>query len=613
MNRDTRYEVQVTRIGRTIAVCLAVLVLLSLTACTQDEDSSEPAQTVVKAQLSFSLPSRITGKKRPVTRMTPDVVQETGKDEDFRGIEDVRMCCFDQYPTATSNSLGRVIEMNPKSEEVAEGVTQDDYSLCQEISIPVGTSHFSFYATAVEDSVIDDEYERYMHFGLIESVGIGKNSYNGNSGIRFRPVPICKSTALLGGSKRGQDLLQLLNDLMTITVSEPAPNDKWATAGNLWLNEAYERMKLLTTLSSPNVQAMLGFINKIIHQEVPDNQGAQLVDAISKKIADCCKTAPDPESDQISLRDSLMGFPDDIHIPAGAARIKWNETLGRFEVPDAHEYSADLNVTSVNDYVYPISLQYQVFSDILASDSLVLFTEVEGQADTLSTQYQKWDNLLDSAYADGKKVVQPSTQSVAMVKQVQYSVGRLALSTRFTTDNVYDAAGKYVNTADGQFTLKGYIIGGQREVDYNFQPVEGSRTYAIYDTDINGGPQALRRHYFTTPDYILGLGTKADKNIYMALEIVNNGPAFQGDDGLIVTGATFYLVANMVPAESTNYSSGSLDQIFSKDRATQVRITINSLQTATYGLPNLDIPRPTLGLSVNLRWEEGLWFDDVEL
>jgi hypothetical protein len=140
-----------------------------------------------------------------------------------------------------------------------------------------------------------------------------------------------------------------------------------------------------------------------------------------------------------------------------------------------------------------------------------------------------------------------------------------------------------------------------------------SRTYAIYDTDLNGGVQLLKRHYFTEPDYILGLGTPANNSILVALELVNNGPAFQGADGLIVTGATFYVVANMNPQEGTNYSSGTLDKIFSKDRATQVNITINSLANATYGLPNLEIPRPTLGISVDLAWREGLWYDDVEL
>jgi hypothetical protein len=97
------------------------------------------------------------------------------------------------------------------------------------------------------------------------------------------------------------------------------------------------------------------------------------------------------------------------------------------------------------------------------------------------------------------------------------------------------------------------------------------------------------------------------------MELVNNGDAFQGADGVITTGATFYLVAELSPQDGWGYTSGSLDQVFCKDRATQVNITITSLAQATYGLPNLEIPRPTVGLSVNLVWEEGLWFPDIPL
>ena len=222
--------------------------------------------------------------------------------------------------------------------------------------------------------------------------------------------------------------------------------------------------------------------------------------------------------------------------------------------------------------------------------------------------------MITNGYAGADKVVKPTTQSVAMVKQVEYSVGRLALYSRIGIDHsILDANGKTDSVTDETFTLKGYIIGGQRKADYDFLPVISSRTYAIYDTDLNGGVQNLRRRNFTQLDYILGLGTPANKPILVALELVNNGPAFQGADGLIATGATFYVVANMNPEDGTNYSSGSLDKIFSKDRATLVKITINSLANATYGLPNLEIPRPTLGISVNLAWGEGLWFDDVEL
>ena len=145
--------------------------------------------------------------------------------------------------------------------------------------------------------------------------------------------------------------------------------------------------------------------------------------------------------------------------------------------------------------------------------------------------------------------------------------------------------------------------------------METALPYAIYDSDLNGGPQILKRHYYSEADYILGLSTSANKSILVALELVNNGPAFQGADGTIVTGATFYLVANLNPQEAMedSYVPGSLDKVFIKDHTTQVNITINSLANATYGLPNLDIPRVTVGLSVNLNWGDGLYFEDTEL
>jgi len=219
---------------------------------------------------------------------------------------------------------------------------------------------------------------------------------------------------------------------------------------------------------------------------------------------------------------------------------------------------------------------------------------------------------LEHGYAGAKKQVDQTTMSVAMVKQVEYAVGRIALTTRLnSSDNIYDAKNQIVNVSSG-FTLKGYLIGGQREVDYNFQPVAGSKTYAIYDSYLAGGVQQVKRHYYTEPDYILGLGTDKDQKINMALELVNDGDNFWGADGVIAHGATFYLVAELDPTGSKKYST-SLNQIFSRDHATRVNLTITSLATATYGLPNLDIPQPKVGVSVNLVWEEGLWYEEIEL
>ena len=625
-----------------VVLLMAVLLIGGCSAGEDIDEADKPVPMVV-AHLNFSLPNRIVNKKAQ-TRMSGEVVQESGAEDDFRGLDDIHLLCFNQYPTASSNKIGNVIEMNTQSDDVNEEVTNDDYSISKEIDVPVGTSYFGFYANAGEEAVPSmTEHERRMHYGIIEAVGIDKRNYQGNSAIRFRPVPICSSTDKLGGSSKGQALLNLLNYLMNIKVNEQAPNDQWATAGNLYLNEAYKRMTQLTTLSSYNVQTMLGAVIKIVNQKAPDDQGKKLVDAITKEIKESCNPEYEPDivNGVIVLKDSYQGFPADIHLPAGAARIEWNVEENRF-VPVEQAYGKELNVPSINDYVYPMSLQYQVFSDIVASDELVINDEnSEGEIVAPdSPKYKDWSQLLEDGYGeDAAKSVQSTTRSVAMVKQVEYAVGSLALRARiYPNGTFYDAKGKQVDVSNG-FTLKGYIVGGQREVDYSFQPVADSHVYAIYDTDLDTEITHVYKHGWSDTDdkfdYILGLSTMTDKNIYLAMELVNDCPDFQGADGVITHGSTFYLVANLELPDQTNTPR----QIFSKDYATQVDLSIvngwpdrngdgipdpendehgnpkpiSGLATATYGLPNLEVPHPTVGLSVNLSWGEGLWFEEIEL
>jgi hypothetical protein len=496
----------------------------------------------------------------------------------------------------------------------------------------VGTTHFGFYGTA---SGYSSTHEDRMKYGVIEVEGLSRTSYHGNSGIRFKPVQICKSEADFGGSTAGAKLLALLNELMAVTSNEAAPNDRWETANDIYLSDSYKSIIELKTLSSHHVALMLAAVNKVVSHTPEGSPGRQLADAIKTKIASVCATAPTETSMTADLKEEYLGFPADIHLPVGAARITWDATQKKFIVPDVQAYGKQFDILSLNDYCYPMNLQYQVLSDIVASDSIVSMP-TSSEETALS---EKWKNLIDSLYKGASTVVQQSTQSVAMKQQVNYAVGKLALKTRIaTSDNMYDAKGKLVDVSNG-FTLKGYIIGGQREVDYNFQPVAGSKEYAIYDTDLNGGAQQVKRHYFTEENFILGLGTSSDKDIQIALELVNNGNDFQGADGVIMHGATFYLVANLAPKEGQNYISGSIDQVFCRDKATTVALTIEGgypdtdgdgkpdpglddygrvkplkgLATATYGMPRLDVPKPTLGLSVDLSWGGGLWFDDVIL
>lgn len=608
---------------------MAVLISLVLQGCSkEDAGGIDDSVETVNVRFVFSMLPQQTKKAK--TRMSSDVVQQTGMD---RGIDDARMLCYKGYPTASSTKIGEMIEFkNHEDDIISSDTTSSEVSEFRQVGVPVGTTHFGFYGTA---SGYSSTHEDRMKYGVIEVEGLTRTSYHGNSGIRFKPVQICKSEADFGGSTAGAKLLALLNELMAVTSNEAAPNDRWETANDIYLSDSYKSIIELKALSSHHVALMLAAVNKVVSHTPEGSPGRQLADAIKTKIASVCATAPTETSMTADLKEEYLGFPADIHLPVGAARITWDATQKKFIVPDVQAYGKQFDILSLNDYCYPMNLQYQVLSDIVASDSIVSMP-TSSEETALS---EKWKNLIDSLYKGASTVVQQSTQSVAMKQQVNYAVGKLALKTRIaTSDNMYDAKGKLVDVSNG-FTLKGYIIGGQREVDYNFQPVAGSKEYAIYDTDLNGGAQQVKRHYFTEENFILGLGTSSDKDIQIALELVNNGNDFQGADGVIMHGATFYLVANLAPKEGQNYISGSIDQVFCRDKATTVALTIEGgypdtdgdgkpdpglddygrvkplkgLATATYGMPRLDVPKPTLGLSVNLSWGEGLWFDDVIL
>ena len=662
MYRDCRHRMMVW-------VTLIGVVLSVLCSCSDSDglDNGNDDVMTVNAHFTFALPRSIVGTRQKAgTRMTPDVVQE-GTKEAFRGIRDIHLFCYDQYPTENSTKLGKTIELNTDKSTELEEASETDYSLSQAIRIPVGTSHFAFYGRA-DDS--PQTHEDRMKYGVIETVGLG-GDYKGNKSIRFRPMSICTSTDPLGGSVHGHNLLNLLNELINITGPEEPPHDKWATVGSPYLNEAFKVLTSLHTLSSFNVQYALGYVWLAANQRPSAGQGNQLAELIADKIQSCSVYPLNPARDTLTLIDDYQGFPADIHLPAGAARMVWNEETSLFELPDSHDYGKGLDVASINDYAYPMNLQYQVLSDILTSESIVLVPAEEptdepstsdgqgndsssgdsgnpttdpsnpddGSGSSTGQQYEKWSDLINDAYGEtAGKIVDPNTQSVAMVDQVDYAVGRLALRTKIANGNVYDAKGQYVDVSKG-FTLKGYIVGGQREVDYEFQPVESSRRYAIYDTNLADTCKEVKRGIWTGFNYILGLGTPSNENIYMALELENNGDAFQGADGMIVHGATFYLVATMDPSKGAGYSLGSLDQIFNKDYATRVNLTIlngwkdldgdgipdpdldghgnpkplSGLATATYGMPNMEIPHPEIGVSVDLSWKEGINFSEIEL
>jgi len=645
-------------IGPWLIGMLFGVLLFSACSSHDDVDGTETptVSDVISVHFTFSMPQRIIATKKDDTRMSASVVQEDQSPDGFRGLNDIHIFCFATYPNETSQSQGSVDHIVPANTHTQDELEYTDFSLAANMEVPVGTSYFTFYARANDTPTT---HEQRMHYGCLEATGLSKWIYNSNAGIHFKPVSINDTPNAVKDSPIGQALLQLMNEIAAATVEDVAPNNRLSTATQQALKETYNLLRGFTTAATTNIEAALSMCYNALTKVNSSEQGYLLAQKIIQIITDnSASISGSPAT--VKLLDKYQGYPDDVLLPTGVARIVWNG--GQFEFPNENDYRTLYGIPSPADYVYPANLQYHITSDLVAADTLVLFADrllnnnsaggstngnnpttggsTNGNNPNEAARYTSWSELINTAYRDAATSVQNTTRSVAMTKQVEYAVGKLSTRVRLENRYLYDAKGHVVDAVNG-FTLKGYIIGGQREVDYAFNPVAGSHDYAIYDTDINGGPQHVKYPSWTSYNHILGLGTSPDETVYLTLELVNDGEAFYGKDGLVPHGCTFYLLANLNPKTGEHYASGSLDQIFLKDFGTQVNITITQgwadknddnvpdpdldehgdpkpltgLATATYCIPIINIEQEPaeLGASVDLNWQLGIVFPDIPL
>ena len=119
----------------------------------------------------------------------------------------------------------------------------------------------------------------------------------------------------------------------------------------------------------------------------------------------------------------------------------------------------------------------------------------------------------------------------------------------------------------------------------------------------------------------------------MALEFLNNsGKNFFGEHGLVRDQSHFYLIGELDPEKSglnaitwpthhplppynADGTSIKTPRVFMQDFVTTADFVIgaNSLKHAYLTVPDLRYSALTLGLSVDLKWETGLNFEDVLL
>ena len=360
------------------------------------------------------------------------------------------------------------------------------------------------------------------------------------------------------------------------------------------------------------------------------------------------------------------------NLPAGcsqvtAATTASTDTDGRVTTPGTITWSYLMNVsmfnttgsTSCYNVYYPAEICYFGNSPIRVTNENVTEPEYpQGVAN--------WDadaNWTSKNWTKDAHVIS-TTRSVAMQYNINYGTALLKSDLKYGAavlkDNNHaiqlaknpslgptDEPDAEITVSDNTFKLKGVLVGGvPTTVGWDFLPVAGS-TYAqcIYDKAVTS--EAIPSTGTSAPNYTLvwdnwneaQRGMKQN-DVYVCLEFENNsGKDFWGQHNIIRNGGIFYIIgklnpdANLDPADRSDGVTWPTDglqalppfdgsgntlkerRVFMQDFMTTAHFVIGaeSLHYAYSTVPDLRSTQISLGLSVDLKWETGLVFDNITL
>ncbi len=373
----------------------------------------------------------------------------------------------------------------------------------------------------------------------------------------------------------------------------------------------------------------------------------------------------------------LNDFPQiTFNVPQGATVLKLDivnpsdDATRKF----TYSYNQDIPSYAMNgettstfnpvNYRYPVELCYFGNSPVRVSDT-------PHETNSYPDGVTEWDT--SSSWASdwtADSHVMSTTRSVAMQQNINYGTALLKTTVRYGASTLNDnnqqiqherkrttEPNNTITVGAGTFTLTGVLVGGvEAEVGWNYIAKSTSPAYSsfIYDNDLpstaipayNSDADAGK----SVPNYTLvwdnwnqtNKGAKQNV-VYIALEFVNNsGKDFWGMHNLIRNGQTFYITGKLdpdkegstSPLSATDRSEGitwpttyalppyNADgttikerRIFIQDYMTTADFVIgaNSLQSALIDVPDLRSSQISLGLSVDLKWQTGLNFNEVIL
>lgn len=582
-------------------VALAGLGVMS--SCSSDDlgndSTTNPGETkAVKTQFALNIPRANGG-----TRMSGDNAQAN---KNFLGMEDIRMYSFNAVPAAGSTSTATFALAN------IEGITATASSkIYSDVSVPVGTTHFLFYAHAPQGTTDAKKFE----------LGVLNLTNPETDATATNDISATLATVKKNDTASPKALLGILNGVAGV--------EGWATATDgTELNKLYTKYTSAKAGSANSIRLTLQSLYNNLGGIVTGANVAHqtIAKAIRTKIAESF-TATTATDGYVTLAYKATGdvskYPNNINLPDGAVQLS-------FDATNKFTYAATSSLTGIENLdaskvCFPASIYYFQSSNLAATAKELETNQWPTTTTNWTAATAPWlkdaSNLADGWTAS----VQPTTRSIAMRQNINYGVANLATTVKcgaaslpdndkFTVTDPSEFPGTVAVPTEG-FTVTGLLIGGQpTKVGFNFQPASNDAfDYTIYDNNLTGivaknGTASAVNYTIVLPND-KGREATDQSKVNVAIELTNNsGVAFRGADGIIPAGGKFYLVGQLEP-KADALTGVANPAVFMSDYMTTMNLTIKSLKNAYNTIPDLRSTKLQLGLSVDLVWKTGIQFD----
>ncbi len=575
---------------------------MGFAACSSDDEVADVNPSYdgssVKAQFAINIPANTTQ-----SRMTSGKAQEGGV---FLGMQDIKL--IPMTLSGEETAADKDLHAQDLSNITKTGLNSWNNStihakMYTDVEMALGVNHAVFYGAAIYESEADE-------------TGLKYNSGTKVGDITFNLVSPYISTEVTNIQNYLLGIINGVDGVLTAGAS--------TSAGVQTLQEVYRGLYATSQYrviagSSAKILAMLqDLYNSCEKGKADDSAHATEYENVMTKIDDYFIVEGTADNRTLTYDTTVSGYvtnannyPACAKIPQGAVAIQFNRTATAFAYTTSDiNAGSNFNMTHVDNYRKPASLNYFVETPIRTLGSEWLANNLTG-----ITSAQGWDGVLDAydAANGGDTKVTSSTRSMILEKPVQYGVADLEAKVIASGATLKDESGA-VKTIGDKLKITGILIGGQKDVAWNFKPA-GATEYVVYDGKFAGSSAVLGTDLeHAAKNHTLLLETPTATNVKVAIEFENNMEDFYGMDHMLISkGTKFYLIADLKPGTATGTGNQTdngttATSVFQQDYKTTARFTVSSLKNAYSVVPDLRSPKLEFGLSVDLDWKTGMDF-----